>query len=125
MAKKLTAKKIKNTVKDHSEEGVEVSVEVTKREANGERKTTQVKGAVTEDEELNVAQEQKPEIATVGLSKGMTINLGNYESARISCWISKPTKTDDKSIMDTMAEISTLLDEQLEFEISELEDMKK
>lgn len=125
MAKKLTAKKLKNVSKDHSEEGVEVAVEVTKREANGEKTTTQVKGAVTEDEELEMTQEQKPELATVGLSKGMTINLGGYESARISCWISRPTQNNDKSIMDTLAEISTLLDEQLEFEISELDEMKK
>lgn len=124
MAKKLTKRVPKSNVADHSEEGVEVAVEVTKREVDGTRTTTQVKGAVTEDEELNPTQEQKADLATVGLSKGITINLGNYESARISCWISKPCKNEDRVIMDTMAEVSSLLDEQLEFEVNELEEMK-
>lgn len=120
--KKLTKKVPKGV--DHSEESVEVSVEVTKREVNGERTTTQIKGAISEDEELNPTEKANEDLATVGLSKGITVNLGNYESARISCWISKPCKNDDKVMMDTMAEISTLLDEQLEFEVNELEEMK-
>jgi hypothetical protein len=102
---------------DHSDEGVNVSVEVV----NNLEKTTDIKkGVMNEEPENNPSASLRAGQAIVGLSKGYSINLGNYESAKVSCWISKVSNDDETSVMDTMAEISGLLDEQLEFEIAEL-----
>ena len=121
MAKKLAPKKVNVKAKDNSDKDVKVSVEVDKREADGTKTTENVKGVVVDNvEDLDPISEIPDNTVVVGQSKGYTINLGNYESARINCWISKKTQDDEVSIMDTMAEISQLLDEQLEFEIEEL-----
>jgi hypothetical protein len=116
-AKKPMPKKQGVKPKDHSNEGVNVSVEVT----NNLEKTTKVKkGVMNEEPENNPTSSIRAGQAIVGLSKGYSINLGNYESAKVSCWISRVSNDDETAIMDNLAEISGLLDEQLEFEIAEL-----
>lgn len=60
--------------------------------------------------------------AKVGLVKGVTINLGNYQSARIDCSIVRIVKDDDREIMDELANISSMIDEQIEFETEQLEE---
>lgn len=59
---------------------------------------------------------------SVGISKGYTVNLGNYESARISCWMTRICDDNEVAIMDTLGEISQLIDEQIEFETAELKE---
>lgn len=34
-------------------------------------------------------------LGSVGTSRGMTVNLGNYESARLDIWITLPTTQED------------------------------
>lgn len=58
--------------------------------------------------------------AIVGLSKGCTRNMGNYESARIDVSLTVICKNNEVEIMNTLADISQKLDEQLEFEVSSL-----
>lgn len=120
MAKKLPSKK-KVTPKNHEEAHVDMIVE--KREYDGSKTVLKEKGAVQEDENnpINTIQEGK---SIVGLSKGLTINLQNYESARINCWISKVTNDDEVSVMDTLVQISEMIDEQLQYEVDEIEEMK-
>lgn len=121
MAKKLAPKKVKVKAKDNTDKDVKVSVEVDKHDINGGKTTENIKGVLIDNvEELNPNESIPENKVVVGQSKGYTVNLGNYESARINCWISKHTNDDEVSIMNTMAEISQLLDEQLEFEIGEL-----
>ena len=57
----------------------------------------------------------------VGLNLGFTLSLGNYQSARIDCWITDLCDSDDKSKMDKLAEISGLIQEQIEYECSEVQ----
>lgn len=120
MAKKLPSKK-KVTPKNHEEAHVDMVVE--KREYDGSKTIVKEKGAVQENENnpINTIQEGK---AIVGLSKGLTINLQNYESARINCWISRVSDDDEVSVMDTLVQISEMLDEQLQYEVDEIEEMK-
>lgn len=47
--------------------------------------------------------------SVVGLSKGATINLGDYESARIDCWIS--TVVPDSEVSEAISDISQEIDE--------------
>ena len=118
MAKKSPSKK-NVTPKNHEEAHVDMIVE--KREYDGSKTIVKEKGVVQENENnpINTIQEGK---AIVGLSKGLTINLQNYESARINCWISKVTNDDEVSIMDTLVQISGMIDEQLQFEVDEIMD---
>lgn len=120
MAKKLSSKK-KVAPKKHEEANVDVVVE--KREYDGSKTVLKEKGAVQENENnpINTIQEGK---SIVGLSKGLTINLQNYESARVNCWISKVTNDDEISVMDTLVQISEMIDEQLQFEVDEIEEMR-
>lgn len=120
MAKKLPSKK-NVTSKNHEEAHVDMIVE--KREYDGSKTIVKEKGVVQENENnpINTIQEGK---AIVGLSKGLTINLQNYESARINCWISRVSDDDEVSVMDALVQISEMLDEQLQYEVDGIEEMK-
>jgi hypothetical protein len=56
----------------------------------------------------------------IGLSKGMTVNLGNYESAKISVWMERVVENDPHIIDDNMENISNYLDDVLQAEVDEL-----
>lgn len=118
MAKKLPSKK-KVAPKNHEEANVDMVHE--KREVDGSKTVLKEKGAVQENENnpINTIQEGK---SIVGLSKGLTINLGNFESARINCWISRVSNDDETEIMDNLVQISDMLDEQIQYEVDELTD---
>jgi hypothetical protein len=59
----------------------------------------------------------------VGLCKGVTLSMGNYQSARIDCWITSPCKENDRSKQDMLSHNSALIDEQIEFETEQLTQM--
>lgn len=126
MAKKLAPKKtVKVNPVNHTE--VNSSYEVEHRNPDGSKEIIKEKGtdiAIVEPEagHSNPALSLPMGQTTVGLSKGLTINLGNYESARINCWISRTVKDDEKVVMDTLADISQLIDEQIEFEVNEIKE---
>lgn len=119
--KKEITKKPSVKAKNHKE--VDAHIEVEKRYPDGEKEIIYEKGTKVENEDTPIAI-LKEGRAMAGLSKGMTINLGNYESARINCWITRTCKDDDKAIMDNLAEISNMLDEQIQFEVEELEETR-
>lgn len=120
MAKKLPGKK-KVTPVEHEE--VKTAVVHEKREVDGSKTVLKEKGIEQENDNnpIGALPEGK---AIVGLSKGLTINLQNYESARVNCWISKVTNDDEVSVMDTLVQISEMIDEQLQYEVDEIEEMK-
>jgi hypothetical protein len=68
----------------------------------------------------NVASTIKKGQTRVGLSKGCTLNMGNYQSAKIDCWIERVVEDDEVVVMDTLADISRILDEHIEYESSNL-----
>lgn len=116
MAKKLPSKK-KVTPTEHEE--VNTAVVHEKREADGSKTVLKEKGIEQENDNnpIGTLPEGK---AIVGLSKGLTVNLGNYESARVSCWISRVVNDNETEIMDNLVQISDMLDEQIQFEVDEL-----
>jgi hypothetical protein len=61
----------------------------------------------------------------VGIAKGVTVNMGNYQSARIDCWIIGECEDDDTAKMNKFVENSGLIDEQIEFENDQLENIVK
>lgn len=122
MAKKLAPIKKNVAPKNHEEVKSDYVVE---KSNYGTKEVVKEKGQVVEDSDTvddsrNIAGALPEGKATVGLSKGVTLNLGNYQSARISCWISRTVNEDDKTVMDTLADISQLIDEQIEFESEEI-----
>lgn len=123
MAKKLAPK---GTGKAKPVEHKEVNSSVVVEKNNyGVKEVIKEKGTdITEPEDSpnsNPATALPMGHTTIGISKGLTLNLGSYQSARINCWISKTIGSDDeKSIMDALADISQLIDEQIEFESTEI-----
>lgn len=55
-----------------------------------------------------------PGTATVGLSLGCTLNMGDFQSARIDVFIQRNVADNEETIKDTMEEISDLLHGELE-----------
>ena len=117
--KKVTRKRKTAKPVDHTDEGVKVSV--IKRD-NYTKSEEVVKGEAVEEDFDGKENPTRGSETIVGLSKGYSFNMGNFESAKISCWISTPCKNDDVAIMDEMERISRLLDEQIEFEASQLDE---
>lgn len=60
--------------------------------------------------------------ATVGLSVGITLNMGDYQSARIDVFMQRNVDDDEVSIKDALTEISDLLHEEIERQATILED---
>lgn len=54
----------------------------------------------------------------IGLSKGITLNTGNYESARIDYWMERTVPESEKD--STLAEMSKEIDNVLDAEVQEL-----
>lgn len=52
--------------------------------------------------------------ATIGLSLGCTLNMGDYQSARIDVFIQRNVDDTDEAIKDGLDEISNLLHDELE-----------
>lgn len=61
----------------------------------------------------------------VGLAKGVTLNMGGYQSARVDCWIARVVDDTNKSVMDTLADLSQLISEHIEYESEDLEELKE
>ena len=121
MAKKVIKKKkpLKADAKDNTSKGVKTTV--TLKENDYGKKTEYInKGEHIEEQEEEILGENDNNLAVVKLSKVLTVNLGNYESAKIGCSITRKCKDTDEVIMQTFADVSTLLDEQIEFEVAEL-----
>jgi hypothetical protein len=57
---------------------------------------------------------QTGKFATVGLSMGVTLNVGDYQSARVDLYISRNVPDNDKSIDKAIGEISTKILEEIE-----------
>ena len=53
-------------------------------------------------------------LAVVGFSKGVTLNMDNYESARIDVFIQRTVVDDDEVIRDTILEIDEILQDEIE-----------
>ena len=123
MAKVKKKLNIKARSKNHKD--VQTSVEVVKNLGKGDTNTVSKKEHSPKVENRNTPTNMLREgQCIVGLSKGITVNLGGYQSARIDCSLTRVARDDDRSIMDELIHISGILDEQLEYETDQLEDLK-
>jgi hypothetical protein len=67
--------------------------------------------------------EQTPQgYATIAMSLGITLNMENFQSARIDVFIQRNVKDNDEVIKDEMANIKSLLQSELEKQSAELYD---
>lgn len=53
-------------------------------------------------------------LAVVGSSLGVTLNMGDYQSARIDVFVQRTVKDDDEVILDTFQEIQEMLQDEIE-----------
>ena len=78
---------------------------------------TEIKKGVIPDNSNKVRN--KPN--TIGMSKGGTFNMDNYESCRIDVWASVEVK-DDETLESAFQKLDDLLTEQLEHSLIKLKD---
>lgn len=63
--------------------------------------------------------------ATITVSSGITLNLGNYESLRIDVGISLPCKPTKKDVEDTYTKALQFVEEKLAEQVAEIKSNKK
>lgn len=51
-------------------------------------------------------------VNTIGLSKGLTKNMDNYESLRVDCWLSKEIKPED-NVQEELDKLSDIIEERI------------
>lgn len=59
---------------------------------------------------------------TVGLSKGVTINMGNYQTARVDCFIIRNVPDSDEHIESCFTDINEKLTAEIESVTEQLEE---
>ena len=75
---------------------------------------------VLKDETQNTIGKLNAGERKVGMSQGVTINMGNYESAKINIWIEQIIEDSDDIEAKTIANISKRLEEYLKAEVQQL-----
>jgi hypothetical protein len=63
--------------------------------------------------------------ATINVSSGITLNLGNYESLRVDVGITLPCKPTKKDVEDTYAKALQFVEEKLAEQVAEIRASKK
>lgn len=80
-------------------------------------------GAVVPDREVQTASpEQK---AVVSIFAGVTVNMGNYETARINVGLALPCDVDDEKIEKAYAKVKEFVEKKLGAEVAELQAYRK
>lgn len=97
--KTLTEKAVKN-------------VSVVKKTASGTQKVVK-KGVPNEHTTNEKTSKMTPHNKIVGMSKGVTKNMDNYESLRVDCWLSDSVK-DGETEVQAFDRIESVIDEVLE-----------
>lgn len=64
--------------------------------------------------------ELKPGTRRVGVSKGLTVNLGDYNSARMAFWMERVVNDTDADANRAFVEMSKMIEDSLEEEAREL-----
>lgn len=59
--------------------------------------------------------------ALIGLSLGVTLNMGDFESARVDVFIQRNVDDDDESIQEGLADISELIHDELQKQALQLQ----
>ena len=71
---------------------------------------------------LDHAMKQDPknlETDKIGLSKGVTVNLGDYQSMRVDCWLTTSLK-DGETEQQALNRISTIIDDRVNLEVDKV-----
>jgi hypothetical protein len=115
-AKAKAAKKAKAEPKEEPVAAITVNVNVDKKESKGAGVPDQVD---RQGGRVNTIVNGERRI---GLSKGATINMGNYESARVDVWMERVVPDNDHDMKVALEEMSNVLNSELEEEVKKLAD---
>ncbi|MBO8161063.1 MAG: hypothetical protein H0Z24_05455 [Thermosipho sp. (in: Bacteria)] len=94
-----------------------------------ENTTIKKKNTVTKEEEVIKAGTPLDHIIKkvpnmIGMSKGVTVNMDNYESFRVDCWLTVPL--DDKSSPEEkFMELSEIIESQIQYEVQRIIEMNE
>lgn len=60
-------------------------------------------------------------VQRVGMSKGCTINMGDYQSFRVDCWVVDEVQSEE-SIEEAYDRLSEVIDKQIDLEVEKMND---
>lgn len=119
-------RKFKTLTKGKNHDEVQVEAELVKSMGGGDTNTMSQKENCPRTENRNSPTNMlKQGQCIIGLSKGVTLNLGNYQSARIDCTLTRVVEDNEHVVMDELVNISEMLDEQLDYEAQQMLDRTK
>jgi hypothetical protein len=110
-------KSSKKTIKKGSKSTeVKTHVEIDKNTEDGKEVIKEKGRALEVADRVQPQTVLKEDTTLVGLSKGTTINMGNYQSARIDCWVVRACRNDEDTVMKNLGDMSLLIDDQINYE---------
>ena len=86
-----------------------VNTSVTVGQKNNQR---MIKEGVPLDHALKHKANEQGGHRSAGMSKGVTLNMGDYQSLRVDCWLSDTVKQGE-SVEDAFQRVGAIIDEQL------------
>jgi|AntRauTorckE6833_2_1112554.scaffolds.fasta_scaffold00366_7 hypothetical protein len=113
---KLKKKSKKAELKEQADKNTTVAKK--KVVAKGESEEEEVKSGVPVDH-IKKHKPREKERRLIGMSKGVTKNMGDYQSLRVDCWLSDFLEEDENPI-EKYQELSEVIDEQLELEVDKV-----
>ena len=105
MAKSLkpSMKKLKETAEENT----------TIKKGNNSKGYETIKNGVPLDHDTKQSVKKPYSGKPVGMSKGITKNMDNYESLRVDCWLTDEVR-EDETVSEAFARVSDVLDLVLE-----------
>lgn len=121
MAGKVIKKKVAEEVKTVKPQKETVKKSVVKVDTKLPKTDPKRETIVKDESETTGTTIATEPTRRVGMSKAMTVNMGNFESAKIGVWIERVIPDNDRDEASTMTDISGRLDEYLKVEVSDLQ----
>ena len=106
-----------------------MAIKILKKVAEDNTKVTTKKGrdpekVIEEGKPLDHALKQDPkniEMDKIGLSKGVTVNLGDFQSVRVDCWLTTSLENGENT-QQALDRIGKEIDGRIELEVNKVRD---
>ena len=116
MAKSLSSqmKKLKSQQLEQLKEQARDNITVTRGNNRDGHKTVKTGKPLDHEVKQSTAKNKNDYVGqTFGMSKGCTLNMENYESMRVDCWLSDVVR-EGETVQEAFARVESIIDEVLE-----------
>ena len=99
----------------------EENTNIARKQGREDYETTRIGKPLDHAQKHINENKRNAERQIVGVSKGITRNMENYESLRVDCWLTDVVK-DNETIDQAFERVGAIIDEQLELQINSVLD---